>query len=198
MELGASPQRREVGEVDRYIGQVARHLVGLSGKTRQDVLLELRSNIVAQAEAEGNGVQVVVDRMGDARQTAQSYIDLYGYGLGPKILALLIAAGLAFLTLPFALAASNVLGTAWLSNLGLVLLLLVLIGVGLKLGRDAALMAGIGAAAVRFGGLGAGLATSAPGLVVQPIALLAFVLTTLALAFAGYLAAPRKQSAETA
>lgn len=197
MELQASPQEGGVGAVDRYIGRVARHLVGLSGRHRQDVLLELRSNILAQAEAEGGGVSSVVERLAPARETAQSYIDLYGYGLMPKILAFVVAAGLAFLTLPFALVPSNVLGTAWLSNLALVLLLLFLIGVGLKLGRGVALAAGVGVALVRLGGLGAGLVGSVPG-VAQPIALLAFLLTTLALTFAGFLAAPRKRSSEPA
>lgn len=196
MEFAAGPEGTEIGAVDRYISQVARHLVGLSGRHRQDVLLELRSNIVAQVEAEGGGVQSVVERMGPARQTARSYIDLYGYGVAPKVLALLVATGLGFLTLPFALTASNLLGTAWLSSLSLVVLLLFLIGVGTKLGRDVALTAWVGVAAVRFGGLGAGLANAAPGLVTEPVAILAFALTTLALAFAGYLAAPRKGSPE--
>ncbi|MDX1534713.1 MAG: hypothetical protein R3291_03740, partial [Thermoplasmata archaeon] len=138
--------------MDRYIGQVARHLAGISGKHRQDVLLELRSNIMAQAEAEGGDVASVVARLAPARETAQSYIDLYGYGFLPKLLAFLVAAGLAFLTLPFALVPSDVLGTAWLSNLALVVLLLFLIGVGLRLGRSVALTAGLGVAAVRFGG----------------------------------------------
>ncbi|MFQ5986566.1 MAG: hypothetical protein ACE5KQ_04350 [Thermoplasmata archaeon] len=197
MELQAGARGSEIAVVDRYIGQVARHLAGISGRHRQDVLLELRSNIMAQAEAEGEGVQDVVERMGPPRATARSYIDLYGYSLGPKVLALVAAAGLAFLTLPFAVIPSDVLGTAWLSNLTLVLLLLFLIGVGVKLGREAALMAGLGVAIVRFGGLGAALAASVPG-VAQPVALLAFVLTTLATAFAGFLAAPRKRSLEAA
>lgn len=179
--------------MDRYIGRVARHLVGLSGKHRQDVLLELRSNIMA--EAEGGDVSGVVERLAPARETAQSYIDLYGYGLLPKALAFLVAAGLAFLTLPFALVPSSILGTTWLSNLALVLLLMVLIGVGLKLGRPVALAAGLGVAAVRLGGLGPALAASVPD-VAQPAALLAFVLTTLALAFAGFLAAPRRPRPE--
>ncbi|MFQ5552143.1 MAG: hypothetical protein ACE5EW_00215 [Thermoplasmata archaeon] len=195
MELQAGARGSEVAVVDRYIGQVARHLAGISGRHRQDVLLELRSNIMAQAEVEGEGVQGVVERMGPPRATAQSYIDLYGYSLVPKVLAVVVAAGLAFLTLPFAVLPSEVLGTAWLSNLTLVLLLLILIGVGLKLGREVALMAGLGVAIVRFGGLGAGLAASVPG-VAQPVAFLAFVLTTLAIAFAGFLAAPRKRSLE--
>lgn len=193
MELQASPQESGVAAVDRYIGRVARHLVGLSGKHRQDLLLELRSNIMA--EAEGGDVSGVVERLAPARETAQSYIDLYGYGLLPKALAFLVAAGLAFLTLPFALVPSSILGTTWLSNLALVLLLMFLIGVGLKLGRPVALAAGLGVAAVRFGGLGAGLAASVPD-VAQPAALLAFVLTTLALAFAGFLAAPRRPGPE--
>ncbi len=197
MELQAGAQGDEVAVVDRYIGQVARHLAGISGKHRQDVLLELRSNIMAQAEADGDGFQVVVERMGPARATARSYIDLYGYGLVPKVLAVVIATALAFLTLPFALIPSDVLGAAWLANLALVVLLLFLIGVGMKLGREVALMAGLGVALVRFGGLGAGLAAAVPG-VADPIALLAFVLTTLAIAFAGFLAAPRKPSLPSA
>ncbi|MFQ5908291.1 MAG: hypothetical protein ACE5JE_05640 [Thermoplasmata archaeon] len=195
MEFQAGAQGDEVAVVDRYIGQVARHLVGISSKHRQDVLLELRSNIMAQAEADGDGFHVVVEGMGPARVTAQSYIDLYGYGLLPKVLASVIAAGLAFLTLPFSLTPSDVLGAAWLSNLILVLLLLFLIGVGMRLGREAALMAGLGVALVRFGGLGAGLAAAVPG-VANPVALLAFVLTTFAIAFAGLIAAPRRERRE--
>ncbi|MCJ2531093.1 MAG: hypothetical protein LN413_02075 [Candidatus Thermoplasmatota archaeon] len=193
MELQASPQESGVGAVDRYIGRVARHLVGLSGKHRQDVLLELRSNIMA--EAEGGDISSVVERLAPARETAHSYIDLYGYGVLPKALAFLVAAGIAFLTLPFALVPSSILGTTWLSNLSLVLLLLFLIGVGLKLGRPVALAAGLGVAAIRLGGLVAALAASVPD-VAQPAALLAFVLTTLALAFAGFLAAPRRPRPE--
>ncbi|MFQ5919806.1 MAG: hypothetical protein ACE5I4_07165 [Thermoplasmata archaeon] len=197
MELQSGPQEGGVGSVDRYIGQVARHLAGISGKHRQDVLLELRSNIMAQAEAEGGDVTMVVERLAPARETAQSYIDLYGYGLLPKLLAFLLAAGLAFLTLPFALLPSSILGTAWLSNLALVILLLFLIVVGLKLGRPVALAAGVGVAAVRFGGLTVALVGSVPD-VAQPAALLAFVLTTVALAFAGFIAAPRRPTPRTA
>ena len=196
MELQAGPQESGIGAVDRYIGQVARHLAGISSKHRQDVLLELRSNIMAQAEAEGGDFASVVGGLAPARETAQSYIDLYGYGLLPKLLAVLVAAGLAFLTLPFALVPSSVLGTAGLSNLALVLLLLLLIVVGLKLGRPVALAAGLGVAAVRFGGLGAALAGSVPD-VAQPPALLLFVLTTIALAFAGFIAAPRRPTPQT-
>ena len=197
MELQAGPQEGGVGSVDRYIGQVARHLAGISSKHRQDVLLELRSNILAQAEAEGVDVAIVVQGLAPARETAQSYIDLYGYGLLPKFLAVLVAASLAFLTLPFALVPSSLHGTPGLSNLALVLLLLLLIGVGLKLGRPVALAAGLGVAAVRFGGLGAALAGSLPD-VAEPAALLLFVLTTVALAFAGFLAAPRRPTPRTA
>ncbi len=197
MELQAGPQESGIGAVDRYIGQVARHLAGISSKHRQDVLLELRSNILAQAEAEGVDVASVVEGLAPARETAQSYIDLYGYGLLPKLLAFLVAAGLAFLTLPFALVPSSVLGTTGLFTLALVLLLLLLIGVGLKLGRPVALAAGLGVAAVRFGGLVAALAGSVPD-VAQPLALLTFVVTTIALAFAGFIAAPRRLAIQTA
>jgi uncharacterized membrane protein len=184
--------------LERYLSQVSRHLVGLPAKLRQDVILELRSHILEQAESEGGEVHVVVQRMGPPKETARSYIQLYGYGAGLKVLAVLAAATLAFLTLPFSIGSPAFLGTVWMSNASLILLIIFLIGVGIKIGSRAALAAGASVAAARFLALGIALVLGSPGLVVEPVAIAAFVLTTVAVALVGYMAAPRAPPAKEA
>lgn len=182
-------------ELDRYLGQVSRHLVGLPSRVRRDVIQELRSHIQAQADAEGGDLGAVVERLGPPRETAQSYVQLYGYGVLPKVLALVLALLLSVLTLPFHLGLAAVLGSVPLANAALVALILLLVVVGLKLGSRVALVAGGGAAAVRLGGLGYGLASGASEVSNDPIALAAFVLTTALVAIAGWIVAPRGQLA---
>ncbi len=184
-----------MNSLDRYLSQVSRHLVGLPAKLRQDVLMELRTHIMAQVEAEGGEVSAVVERMGSPRVTARSYIQLYGYGVGLKVVAVIAAAALAFLTLPFSLGSPDFLGSVWMSNASLIILIFLLIGIGLKVGARAALAAGIGVSAARFAALGIAMALSLPGLSTEPVAILAFALTTIAIAFVGYLAAPREKAA---
>ncbi len=182
-------------QLDRYLSEVARHLAGMSAKVRRDVLQELRSNIEAQA-TEGEDIDSIIERMGSPREAAYSYKQLYGYGLGVKVLSVIGAAVLAFLSLPFTLDAAPALGTVWLSNAALVILILLLVGVGVRIGRKTSLTAGIGAAAVRFVGLGAGYALMASGLSYDPVASVAFVLTTVAIAIVGYVASPRSRAQE--
>lgn len=177
--------------LDRYLSRVGRHLMGLSSTRRQDVLMELRSNVMAEAEAEGISVEAVVESMASPRETARQYLDLYGYGLGVRAIVTLLAAGVAFLTVPFAPVGSAFLGTSVLANASLVLLVLLLVIIGNRMGKETALPAGIGAAGARFGALGLGLAYGTPELATEPVALAVFVVTTLVLVFAGYLAAPR-------
>ncbi|MEE9237713.1 MAG: hypothetical protein V3U52_08000, partial [Thermoplasmata archaeon] len=76
-----------MNSLDRYLGQVSRHLMGLSKKLRQDVLMELRSHIVSRTEVEGGDIDAVIEKMVNPRETARSYVQLYGYGLGIKVLA---------------------------------------------------------------------------------------------------------------
>lgn len=177
--------------LDRYLSQVSRHLLGLSPKLREDVILELRSHILSQSEAEGAGVESIIERMGSPKETARSYIQLYGYGAGMKVLAALGAAALAFLTLPFALASPSFLGTAAVSSTALVLLIVFLIVVGARLSGGAALAAGATASAVRFLALGLGFLQAIPSLT-EGAAILAYVVTSVVLIFVGYLAAPRQ------
>lgn len=182
--------------LDRYLSQVSRHLVGMSAKVRRDVLQELRSNIEAQALEEAEEVGTIIERMGPPKETAQSFRQLYGYGPGVKLLFVIAAAVLAFLSLPFSLDTLPPLGTEWLANAALVILILLLAGVGVRIGQRTAMVAGLGAAAVRFVSLGAGFATMAQGLSYDPIASVAFVLTTIAIVAVGYIAAPRRQTPE--
>jgi uncharacterized membrane protein len=179
--------------LERYLSQVSRHLVGLPAKLRQDVIMELRSHILAQVESEGGEVQTVVQRMGPPKETARSYIQIYGYGTGLKVLAVLAASILAFLTLPFSVGSPAFLGTVWMSNASLVVLIIFLIGVGVKVGSKAALAAGTSVAAARFLALGIALALGSPGVVTEPAAIAAFTLTTVAVALVGYMAAPREK-----
>ncbi len=183
-------------ELDRYLSQVSRHLAGMSAKVRRDVLQELRSNIEAQAMEEGGNIDSIIQRMGSPREAAYSYKQLYGYGLGVKVLSMIGAAVLAFLSLPFTLIAAPALGTVWLSNAALVILILLLVGVGVRIGRKTSLTAGIGAAAVRFVGLGAGYALMATGLSYDPVASVAFAVTTVAIAIVGYVVSPRGRTQE--
>lgn len=191
MELQARPSGGNVTALDRYLSQVGRHLVGLPAKLREDVLLELRSNILAQAQDEGAALGELVEKMGPPKATARSFLQLYGYGTGIKLLASLAASALAFLTVPFAPVSSAILGTAWLANASLLVLILLLVLVGVRMGRKAALPAGFAAAGARFVALGIGLSNAVPELATEPVAILVFTLTTVALAFAGTLAAPR-------
>ncbi len=192
MELSTGLGGEEMNSLDRYLGQVSRHLMGLSKKLRQDVLMELRSHIVSRTEVEGGDIDAVIEKMVNPRETARSYVQLYGYGLGIKVLASVVAAVMAFLTLPFSLGSPAMLGTVWMSNASLILLILFLIGVGVKLGPRAAIAVGATASAARFLALGVAFALSLPGLVTEPVAILAFALTTVAVALVGYLAAPRQ------
>ncbi len=174
--------------LDSYLNRVARHLVGVSAEVRRDVLRELRSNIEAQALEEGEDVAAIIERMGAPREAALSYKQLYGYSPGVKLLALVGSALLAFLSLPFSLGISDPLGTVWLSNAALVVLIILLVGVALRIGRRTAVVSGIAAAVVRLVGLGAGYVIMAPGLSTDPVASLAFILTTLAIAIVGLVA----------
>ncbi len=194
MELSTGLGGEEMNSLDRYLGQVSRHLMGLSKKLRQDVLMELRSHIVSRTEAEDGDVDAVIEKMVAPRETARSYVQLYGYGLGIRVLTASISAVIAFLTLPFSLGSPDVLGTVWMSNSSLILLILFLIGVGIKVGPRAALAAGATASAARFLALGIAFALSLPGLLTEPAAILAFTLTTVAVGFIGYLAAPRQKA----
>ncbi len=177
--------------LDRYLSQVSRRLMGLSPKLREDVILELRSHILSQAEGEGTDVEAVIDKMGSPKETARSYVQLYGYGTGMKVLVALAAAVLAFLTLPFALASPAFLGTAALSSTTLILLIVFLIVVGARIGAGSALVAGAAASAVRFLALGIGFLQAVPTLT-EGAAILAYAVTSVVLIFVGYLAAPRK------
>lgn len=179
--------------LERYLSQVSRHLVGLPAKLRHDVILELKSHILSQAEAEGGKIQAIVERMGPPKETARSYIQLYGYGTGLKVLAVLAASILAFLTLPFSVGSPAFLGTVWMSNASLVILIIFLIGIGVKVGSKAALAAGASVAAARFLSLGIALSIGSPGVVAEPVAIAAFTLTTVAVALVGYMAAPRER-----
>ncbi|MEE9236893.1 MAG: hypothetical protein V3U52_03815, partial [Thermoplasmata archaeon] len=146
----------------------------------------------SRTEVEGGDIDAVIEKMVNPRETARSYVQLYGYGLGIKVLASVVAAVMAFLTLPFSLGSPAMLGTVWMSNASLILLILFLIGVGVKLGPRAAIAVGATASAARFLALGVAFALSLPGLVTEPVAILAFALTTVAVALVGYLAAPRQ------
>ena len=190
MELQSGSGDGDVGSLDRYLSRVGRHLMGLSTERRQDVLMELRSNLLARAEAEGTSVSALVGKMESPKATARSFVRLYGYGTGSKALTALGAAALAFLTAPFAPVESAVLGAAWLANASLVGLILLLVLVGVRMGRGVALAAGVAAAGSRFAALGIGLRVGTPELATEPVALLTFVATTVVLAFAGVLAAP--------
>lgn len=180
--------------LDRYLNQVARHLAGMSAKVRRDVLQELRSNIEAQSMEEGGDLDAIIERMGSPREAAYSYKQLYGYGLGVKVLSVIGAAALAFLSLPFTFDTAPALGTVWLSNAALVILILLLVGVGVRIGKRTSITAGIGAAAVRFAALAVGFAFMASGLSYDPIASVAFILTTAAIAVVGYVASPRDRT----
>ncbi len=129
--------------------------------------------------------------MGSPKETARSYVQLYGYGTGMKVLVALAAAVLAFLTLPFALASPAFLGTAALSSTTLILLIVFLIVVGARIGAGSALVAGAAASAVRFLALGIGFLQAVPTLT-EGAAILAYAVTSVVLIFVGYLAAPRK------
>lgn len=179
--------------LDRYLSQVSRRLMGLAPKLREDVLLELRSHILSQAEEEGTDVEAVIEKMGSPGETARSYVQLYGYGTGMKALAAVAAGALAFLTLPFSLASPAFLGTAALSSTTLVLLIVVLILVGARVDRTAALAAGVTAGGVRFAALGIGVSQEVATLT-EGAAILAYVVTSVVLVFVGYLAAPRRAS----
>lgn len=195
MELQSRPADGDLASLDRYLSRVGRHLMGLSADRRQDVLLELRSNILAQAEAEGTPVDELVAQMGSPKATARSFVRLYGYGTGAKALMALGAAALAFLTVPFAPVESSVLGTVWLANASLLGVILLLVLAGVRMGQEVALTTGIVAAGARFAALGMGLRSGAQELATEPVALLVFVATTVVLAFAGVLAAPAPQEA---
>lgn len=194
MELSAGLKGEGMSSLDRYIAQVSRHLVGLSTSVREDVLMELRSHILAQAETEGTGVDATISKMGSPRETARSYVSLYGYGLGARIVAIAAAAFVAFLTLPFTFGTSAFLGTDFLASASLILLILLLVIVGVKVGGKTALMAGSGAAIVRFGALGFAYASATSSLLREPLAILTFALTTVVLVFVGYLAAPKEKA----
>ncbi len=195
MELSASLGEEPVTSLDRYLGQVSRHLMGLSPKLRGDVLMELRSHILSQSEAEGAGVDAVIDKMGSPKDTARSYVQLYGYGIGMTTLVAVVSAVVAFLSLPFSLGPSTILGRPEVANTTLILLILFLIIVGAKMGGRTGLVAGGLASVVRFGALGIAYVQEVPSLVTEPVAILAFGVTTVALAFVGYLAAPRQTPA---
>lgn len=195
MELPTGLAGSEMNSVDRYISQVSRHLMGLSANVRQDVLMELRSHILAQSETEAGDVDAIIQKMGPPKETARSYIQLYGYGAGIKVLVVAVSAFLASLTLPFSLGSSGVLGASGVSSATLVLLMVFLIFIGMKVGSGPALAAGVAASVTRFFLWGAAFAASSPALATEPVAILPFVLTTVAIAFVGYLAAP-KQAAD--
>jgi uncharacterized membrane protein len=85
-------------EADAYLRDVAAAMRGIDRRIREDVIRELKAHL-ADAAADGGESSVVAD-LESPQAIARRYTDLYGYGKPFQVLFVLIAAGLAVVTVP--------------------------------------------------------------------------------------------------
>ena len=135
-----------MNETEAYLAQVSSAMRGLDRQVREDVLMELKSHL-ADAVADG-GESAVVANLEAPGAIARRYRELYGYGKPFQALFILIAAGLAVLTVPLFGLVEPVASTV--SLLVLIVLAAYLILAAMRAGSSVGLLAGLAAGMTRI------------------------------------------------
>lgn len=132
--------------MDAYLKAVAGAMRGVDRQIREDVLRELKAHL-ADAVADG-GESAVVANLEAPRVIARRYTDLYGYGAPFRAMFVLIAAGLAVLTVPlFGLAEPAASGASFVLLVSLVAYLMF---AAMRGGSSVGLLAGLAACFARI------------------------------------------------
>ncbi len=140
--------------VDDYLADVGSAMAGMDPEVRKDILDELRSHLADSAAANGGDMGRALESMGPAVRVGRECRALYGYSTGYKLVFLLVAVGLAALTLPVFQGTTAPSGIPdYMPNLFalpfLVALVAWLLWVSVAAGSRAGLYVGLGAAVAR-------------------------------------------------
>lgn len=170
----------------RYLARVGRGLRSVGGQKRKEILEELADSLAERARDQGGqGADFQATAVALAEPSAaviRRYRDIYGYGVGWTVGALVLTGLLALLTRPQLVAD----GQAGLFVLATLIYLGLLIHYSLAGGWRVGLACGLGGAVLRLLGLGAFLADEATQGVRTGLFVAAYLLVTLTGIALGY------------
>lgn len=172
--------------VDAYIADVRRHMTGMDRRVREDILRELRTHLVESTAANGGNVGTALAHMGSPAHVGREYRNLYGYGLGFKVLFIGVAALLAIPTVPVLGVTEELIFPYAFSVPLLVALAGWLVWTGVRAGARVGLAAGLAACASRLVAFGV-LLGLVPAATVGAGGLILFLATSGILILLGWL-----------
>jgi len=137
--------------VDDYLNRVRRSLTGMDRSVRDDVVAELRANLVESVRANGGNIGAALGAMGPSAEVARRYRSIYGYGAAYRAAFISASSVIGLFTLPVIVpnpGAGLLLGP----EIVLVILSAFLLWISVAAGGRVGFAAGVGAAAARMAG----------------------------------------------
>jgi len=171
---------------DAYLRAVSSRLTGMDSKVKSDIVRELRAHVADLVRANGGNVQAAMMGLEPPAEVAKRYKQLYGYGTPFKVLFLIIAAALAVPTLPvLQIRGEEVMLPVLISLIFLSVLIVLLIMVAVKAGRNVGLLSGLAACFTRLCIFGLLILAGGQDIVLESGGALLLVVVSILLVFIG-------------
>ncbi len=180
--------------LERFLSQINLHLIGMGSKVKQGIIAELRAHILDSAEELGDvneaNVTAILKKMDSPKKIAHDYKKIYGYAASFKILFIIIAGVIAYLTLPVILTVQN---SGTIAAVFLPVLVIYLVVISLKAGKMVGLACGVVSMISRFAVLSLSYSLYQKDIVLDSIAITIFIITSVVLVLIGYLPGETKE-----
>ncbi len=180
-------------EVDEYLGQVRRSMVGMNARVRDDILKELESHVAESAAARGGDVRSALAELGPAPRVGRGYRQVYGFGAAFVILFAAVAFLLALPSSPILEVSQEFPIPNALALPFLLALVAWILWVSVAAGSRAGLLAGIAAFAGR-GLVETWLVVTPPNPTPTLAGLILFLLAGVVLVLLGWLPGTAKKA----